>query len=89
MRSLNGLIAKFFYRKRNPLGVARVGLIEPIASGTSVAVDANMRPCRLTLRGDCSHQEAIAEIEHHLRGTRSNAICGDEEPFQVGQHGII
>lgn len=89
MWTLNGFIAKFFHRKHNRLWVARIGLIEQAASGTSVAVDTNLRSCRLKLRSDCTHMEAIAEIEDHLRGTRSSAICDEEEPFQVGRHGII
>jgi hypothetical protein len=89
MRTLYGFIARLLHRKRIHLESARVGLIEQIANSKSVAVDTNMRPCRLKLRGDCTHVEAIAEIEDHLRGTRSNATCGDEDPFLVGRHRTI
>jgi hypothetical protein len=59
------------------------------ASNFSVAVDAGLYSRNLSMGSNCTHQEAIAEIEKFLEGNDSSAGLAAEEPFQSGRHGII
>ena len=88
MSLINNLIARRF-RIRNHRQKACVKLKEPIANNTSVLLDDGLNSHNLTMRSDCSHQEAIAQIENNLRGKSLPTDRTAEEPFQVGQHGVV
>lgn len=88
MQSLYRFIARFLYR-RNPIPAARIGATarKSLARKSFVAIKGDMRSCDVKLSGDCSHQDAIAEIEDNLRGTRSDAAYSNEVHFD--RHGIV
>jgi hypothetical protein len=89
MWPIDSLIAKCFAANRHKQHAAHAGNGSHATSGTSVELEADMRSCHVPLRSDCSHQEAIAEIEDHLRGRRPGSASNGEHPFEAGRHGIV
>lgn len=89
MWRISQVIAKYFYRSGHRQQVASADKKEAIADSTSVALEAGFHSGSLALQGDCSHEDAIAEIEDHLRGKRLEKGRGAGELLSVGRHGII
>ena len=88
MSPIKYLIERCFHRREHRQ-VACVNSKENKVGNFSVAVDAGLHPRNLLMCSNCTHQEAIAEIEKFLEGNDSSADHAAEEPFQSGRHGII
>lgn len=86
---IDNLIAMWFQKRRDHERMARVRSKQTTACRPSGALDVGLHSRHFTLRSDCSHQEAIAEIEDCLRGKRSQGEDRAHESFLLDRRGVI